>query len=127
MVLTGPGPDCYAAVAYAAEPRATEMYNFWNHELVVCAHNEWLNMLFDEGILGIISYLGIFVSAFIVFIKKADNPVLTGCAASVAAYFFHNMFCYQQILCTPMIFIIMALGMWSMKASVTGAESVKWS
>ncbi len=127
MALLGPGPDCYAAVAYAVEPRATEMYNFWNHELVVCAHNEWLNMLFDEGILGIISYLGIFVSAFIVFIKKSDNPVLTGCAASVAAYFFHNMFCYQQILCTPMIFIIMALGMWSMKASVTGAESVKWS
>lgn len=124
MALLGPGPDCYATVAYATEPRATEMYDYCAGALVVCAHNEWLNMLFNEGILGLVSYLGIFVSSFVVFIKKSDNPVLTACAASVAAYFFHNMFCYQQILCTPMIFIIIALGVWSIKASVTGAESV---
>lgn len=123
MALLGPGPDCYATVMYATEPRATDMFNFWNQELVVCAHNEWLNMMFNEGILGIISYLGIFVSAFIIFIKKCNDPIMTGCAASIAAYFFHNMFCYQQILCTPMIFLIIALGVWAMKASVSGTET----
>nr|MCR4787231.1 O-antigen ligase family protein [Lachnospiraceae bacterium] len=122
MALLGPGPDCYATIVYATEPRATEIYNFWNHELVVCAHNEWLNMLFNEGILGLISYLGIFVSALIVFLKKAGNPVMTGCAASVAAYFFHNMFCYQQILCTPMIFLIMALGVWWLHENSISAD-----
>ena len=122
MALLGPGPDCYATVAYATEPRATAMYNWWAGELVVCAHNEWLNMLFNEGILGIISYLGIFVSSFIVFIRKSDNPLLTGCAASVAAYFFHNMFCYQQILCTPMIFLIMALGVWWLHENSISAD-----
>lgn len=112
MALLGPGPDCYATVAYATEPRASEMYNFWAGELVVCAHNEWLNMMFNEGILGIITYLGIFVSAFITFIKKADDPIMIAGASAVMAYFLHNMFCYQQILCTPMIFCIIALCVW---------------
>ena len=125
MALLGPGPDCYATVAYATEPRATEMFNFWNQELVVCAHNEWLNMMFNEGILGIITYLGIFVSAFLAFIKKSDNPVMVAGAASVVAYFFHNMFCYQQILCTPMIFCIIALCVWSEGEDLFDKEASK--
>ena len=109
MCLFGPGPDCYATVAYALDPRATEMYNFWNGELVVCCHNEWLNMLFNEGILGFVTYFGIFVSAFIAFLKKYDNPIMTAGLASILGYFLHNLFCYQQILCTPMIFCVIAL------------------
>ncbi len=113
MALTGAGPDCYSLVAYATEPRATEMLTYWKGRVVTCCHNEWLNMLVNEGILGLISYLGIFVSAFIVFIRKTDNPVLPAGAACIAAYFFHNFFCYQQILCTPMIFSIIALCEWA--------------
>ncbi len=112
MALTGPGPDCYATVAYAAEPRASEMQQFWAGEIVVCCHNEWLNMLFNEGILGFISYMGIFVSAVIIFMKKCDNPVAVAGIAAIFGYFFHNIFCYQQILCTPMIFCVIALCEW---------------
>lgn len=112
MAVLGIGPDCFATVAYATEPRASELLEYCAGAVIVCTHNEWLNMLFNEGILGFISYLGIFVSSFIVFMKRSYNPVMTACAASVAAYFFHNMFCYQQILCTPMIFSIIALGVW---------------
>ena len=109
MCFFGPGPDCYASVAYAVDPRATEMYNLWNHEIVVCCHNEWLNMLFDQGILGFITYFGIFVSSFVMFIRKFNNPIMVAGSSAIMAYFLHNMFCYQQILCTPMIFIIIAL------------------
>lgn len=112
MVLTGPGPDCYATVAYAVEPRASAMQQFWAGEIVVCCHNEWLNMLFNEGILGFVSYLGIFVSAAIVFMKKCNNPVAAAGVAAIFGYFFHNLFCYQQILCTPMIFCVIALCEW---------------
>ena len=113
MALTGPGPDCYATVAYAVEPRASAMQQFWAGELVVCCHNEWLNMLFNEGILGFISYTGIFVSSAIILMKKCDNPVATAGTAAVFGYFFHNLFCYQQILCTPMIFCVIALCEWT--------------
>ncbi|MCR5507557.1 MAG: O-antigen ligase family protein [Lachnospiraceae bacterium] len=113
MALTGPGPDCYPTVAYATEPRASELLSFWAGEVVVCCHNEWLNMLFNEGILGFIAYLGIFVSSFIIFIKKTEDPLMICAAAAVLAYFLHNFFCYQQILCTPIIFCIIALAQWS--------------
>ena len=109
MALTGPGPDCYPTVIYASEVRAASLYSFWNGEVVICAHNEWLNMLFNEGILGFITYMGIFVSAFITFAKRADNAIMTAGTAAIIGYFLHNMFCYQQILCTPMIFCVMAL------------------
>ncbi len=112
MWLTGPGPDCYATVAYATEPRASEMQQFWGGEIVVCCHNEWLNMLFNEGVLGFISYMGFFVSAVIVFMKKCNNAVAAAGIAAVFGYFFHNFFCYQQILCTPMIFCVIALCEW---------------
>lgn len=115
MALTGPGPDCYPTVIYASEVRAASLYSFWNGEVVICAHNEWLNMLFNEGILGFITYTGIFISAFISFAKRADNAVMTAGTAAVTGYFLHNMFCYQQILCTPMIFCIMALCVYSIR------------
>ena len=28
----------------------------------------------------------------------------------ISAYFAHNFFCYQQIICTPIIFIIIGAG-----------------
>ncbi len=104
--LTGPGPDCYDEIMYATEPRASQIRNYWHGEIVVCAHNEWLNMLFNEGILGIVSYLGIFISGAILFIKDKENPLMIAGTGAIIAYFLHNMFCYQQILCTPMIFCI---------------------
>ncbi|MCR5421061.1 MAG: O-antigen ligase family protein [Lachnospiraceae bacterium] len=109
MMLTGPGPDCYATVLYSSDIRSAQLYSFWNGEVIVCAHNEWLNMLFNEGILGFISYFGIFATAFVLFIRKYDNPVLVAGSASIIGYVLHNFFCYQQILCTPMIFFIIAL------------------
>ncbi|MCR5357845.1 MAG: O-antigen ligase family protein [Lachnospiraceae bacterium] len=111
--LTGAGPDCLATILYATEPRATTLLDFFGGMVITCCHNEWLNMLVNEGILGFISYLGIFISAFTVFMKKSDHPVFTAGAACIAAYFFHNFFCYQQILCTPMIFCIIALCEWA--------------
>ena len=113
MALTGPGPDCYVTVAYASEPRASILRDFWAGEIVVCCHNEWLNMLFNEGILGFISYLGIFISSVIVFMRSRSNPVMVAGISAVFGYFFHNLFCYQQILCTPMIFCVIALCEWA--------------
>ncbi len=123
MWLTGPGPDCFVNVAFALDPRASQMLEFYNKKMLVCCHNEWLNMLFNEGVLGFVSYLGIFASAAVTFARKCDNPVMTGGLACILAYFFHNMFCYQQILCTPMIFVLMGLCMWAYRDPSVYTES----
>ncbi len=107
--LFGAGPDGFAE----------EVYTYFKPELdarwgenttLTCAHNEWLNALINVGILGLIAYLGIFISVFILCMKNAKKyPELYGVAISIVAYILHNFFCYQQIICTPVIFILMGM------------------
>ena len=73
--------------------------------------SEWMNSIINIGITGGLAYLGIFVSAFVAFAKKVSKiPELAGPAMCIAAYCFHNFFCYQQIICTPIIFVIIGAG-----------------
>ncbi len=107
--LFGCGPDAFASAAYAFD--AEGLQGFFGDSILACAHNEWMNCLINVGILGMITYLGVFISAFYIFLKSwREHPFLAGAAASVTAYFLHNFFCYQQIICTPIIFVIMGIG-----------------
>ena len=36
-------------------------------------------------------------------------PYLYAVAIAIVAYFLHNFFCYQQVICTPTIFILMGM------------------
>ncbi len=105
--LFGIGPDCY--VEYAYEFNSAAMKEKWGMEVLANAHNEWLNSVFTTGIAGFITYIGTFLSAAYYFVKNRHLDILCiGAAASIFSYITHNMFCYQQVLCTPVIFIIMA-------------------
>lgn len=80
------------------------------------AHNEWMTVLVEEGILGCIAYFSIFIVAAIVAIKKIHSsknqyPRCYGYVvlATITAYIVHGMFNYQQCISTPMLFVIMAL------------------
>ncbi len=108
--LFGAGPDGFYNTAYTYH--AEELYAKWGENTILtCAHNEWLTQIINIGIVGGIAYLGIFVSAFIMFTKKSKEiPELIAPAMCIAAYFAHNFFCYQQIICTPIIFIIIGAG-----------------
>ena len=54
--------------------------------------------------------LGIFLTVFLRAAKRvAKEPVLMVFMACIAAYFGHNIFCYQQCVCTPIIFILMGI------------------
>ena len=83
----------------------------WGGAVLTNAHNEWLNMFVNVGFFGGIAYLGIFVTALVRFVKNCEKrPLLLGLAACIAAYMAHNLFCYQQVLCTPFVFLFMAIG-----------------
>ncbi|MBR6155746.1 MAG: O-antigen ligase family protein [Lachnospiraceae bacterium] len=107
-LLIGVGPDCFdgAMDTYCAD----EVAEYWHGLSLACAHNEWLNMLVTEGVLGLVSYLGIFLLVFFRAAKRvAKEPVLMVFMACIAAYVGHNIFCYQQCECTPVIFILMGM------------------
>ncbi len=107
--LFGVGPDCYAI--YAHGNYNEQLKAGWGDMVLTNAHNEWLNMFVVGGILGAVTYLGVFLSALVRFVKHSENrPLLIGMAACIAAYMAHNIFCYQQVLCTPFVFLFMAIG-----------------
>lgn len=105
--LFGAGPDGFAQMVYVYF--GEELRSFWGESTTLtCCHNEWLNMFVNLGFIGGIIYLGIFVTAFFHFMKRGkEYPQLYAVAISIIAYFCHNFFCYQQIICTPIIFLLM--------------------
>ncbi|MCR4923286.1 MAG: O-antigen ligase family protein [Lachnospiraceae bacterium] len=103
----GVGPDCYAEYAYSV--KSEELQRIWKAEILANAHNEWLNTFFTMGALGLFSYLGFFISSICRLIRnKGVGILLTGVSAAVLSYIVHNFFCYQQVLCSPMIFLLIA-------------------
>ena len=118
----GVGPDCfaYSMDTYCAE----EVASYYHGLQLACAHNEWLNMLVAEGVLGLFTYTAIFITEFSRLGKIAvKEPMAIPVMAAIAAYMGHNFFCYQQCICTPTIFIIIGIG--EMVIRHTKAEAAK--
>lgn len=108
-LLIGVGPDCFAGAmnTYCA----VEVHEYWQGMQLACAHNEFLNMLVTEGILGVLAYLGVFATMFWRLGKGAiNNSKMVPYVAIVLAYVGHNFFCYQQCITTITVFILMGIG-----------------
>lgn len=114
--LFGCGPDCFTPYAYSLMGNAID--EFWHNQIVPNVHNEWFNAWINYGIVGGTVYLGIFVSAIGIFIRKAVNTseqgnnsaLLLGIGLATAGYIAHNILCYQQLIGTPLIFILLGIG-----------------
>lgn len=108
--IFGCGPDGFSIFVQSFFQEELAL-KWGNSAILSCAHNEWLNALVNLGIAGAVSYTGIFVSAICRFFRKSkEHPELTAVALSVICYMGHNFFCYQQIVCTPTIFILLGIG-----------------
>ncbi len=108
--IFGCGPDGFSSFVQSFFYEELEM-KWGSSGILACAHNEWLNALVNFGIAGTIPYIGIFLSAACRFFRKAKvHPELTAIVLSIICYMGHNFFCYQQIICTPILFILMGTG-----------------
>lgn len=114
--LIGVGPDCFAKSLYAIPDLAESVNKQFGGSRLTNAHNEWLNMLVNAGIFGLISYGGIFVSAVIRFVYygekvfKGKGKYLCIFGFSAFAYTIHNVVSFQQILSTPFMFLMLGMG-----------------
>ena len=109
--LVGVGPDCFYLYAYVQPDIAARLYSVFGNARLTNAHNEWLTVLVDTGILGMISYAAIFLTAIYGQIKKGkEKNILLVCAVCMISYTVHNMISFQQVICTPIMFILIGLG-----------------
>lgn len=112
--LFGCGPDGFTFYAYRLMGDAIN--EFWSNQIVPNVHNEWFNAVINYGLVGGIAYLGIFITAAGCFISsglrlaKEKSTVLFGLGLAVVGYMAHNVLCYQQMVGTPFVFILLGLG-----------------
>lgn len=111
--LVGVGPDCMADYIYkngSNELLALVKERFGDARLTN-AHNEWLTILVNMGLLGFVSFVGMMVSAIKRYISKRDKHALIGaCGFCLLAYTINNMFSFQQSMSASTIFVVLAVG-----------------
>ena len=124
--LTGAGPDCFAGKLYTLPGLAEAVNKQFNGARLTNAHNEWLTVLVNNGLPGLVSYGSIFVTAVIRYIYTASRDpsgrkkYLYIFAMSAFAYSIHNVVSFQQILSTPFVFLMLGMGERLMKEGKQG-------
>ena len=75
------------------------------------AHNEWLTVLVNTGILGFVSYVGMMLSGMVRMIsRKGRNIIVCACGFCLLGYTANNMFSFQQSMNVATVFVIFGMG-----------------
>ena len=107
----GAGPDCFTMYAYTHPAISYLLENQFGGVRLTNAHNEMITILVNTGILGLLTFLGIFISSIVRHLRKMkQNPMCLIIAVSAISYLFHNIFSFQQIVNTPFAFLMLGLG-----------------
>ena len=109
--LFGVGPDCLSPYLYSSPQVSDALHNLWGNVQLTNAHNEYLNSFVCYGIVGLASWLTVLAGGIRYFYGEAKkNSYMIAFALCIAGYACHNIFCYQQVCCTPILFIALGIG-----------------
>ncbi len=116
--LIGVGPDCMGEYLYrdSSLKLMDLLYTVWPNEHLINAHCEWLTILVNLGLLGLISFGGIIITSVYSFLKKGASrtdpyaALVGACGLSILAYSIHNLVSFQQVLNEPAMFVILGIG-----------------
>ncbi len=113
-LLFGVGPDCYAELMEQGAKLAILVSGQWEGAVFENAHNEWLTMLINEGLFGTVFYLGFLGSAFVRFFARCTGrregaSLQMAGAMALAAYGTHGTFSFQQVVSTPLLFLLIGV------------------
>lgn len=113
--LVGVGPDSMSSFLYQAgsEELKQTVNAVFGQLSLTNAHNEWITILVNTGIGGLVGFVGMVVSAMVRFIKlgmKKQQLVSGACGFCLLAYTVNNMFSFQQSMSVATIFVILGIG-----------------
>lgn len=109
--LIGVGPDCFSFYHASVPEYAQKMRAFWGELILTNAHNEYLTKLFNLGILGLFSYIFMLGSGIYLFVKnRKECGLLPAFALCILSYMAHNIFGYEQVCCTPFLYVFLGMG-----------------
>lgn len=113
--VVGIGPDGMAEYIYKGpDSGLLDMVRaqFGNNRLTN-AHGEWITILANLGILGLLGFAGMIVSAIVRFLRTRTGCFLCmACGLAVFSYTMNNIFSFQQIMNISQMFLVLGLGEW---------------
>ena len=108
----GAGPDCFYHAVYSvfAVNDVIRPMGQWETAVYANAHNEWLNMLINQGVLGLAGYAGVFGVSFVRLwkIRRQKKEAYWGILA-IAGYCVHATVSFQQTVSTPLAFAVLGI------------------
>ena len=109
--LFGVGPDSLWAY-FDSVPQISEfLYSLWGSMRLTNAHNEYLNSLLCYGVVGVTAWSAVLIGGICYFYHKGkEKPFMIAFALCIMGYACHNLFCYQQVCATPILFIVLGIG-----------------
>ena len=111
--LIGVGPDAMSLYLYrdgSGEVKALVQESFGSLRLTN-AHNEWMTVLVDTGIFGVVAFGGMMVTGIWRFLKEAGlEKIVCACGFCLLAYTANNMFSFQQSMNTATAFAVFGMG-----------------
>lgn len=108
--LLGGGPETLGLRTQAAFERFDEALGVTLRSTVDTAHNEYLNILVNQGLLALVCYLGALMSAAAGWIRSArEHPAAAICGGGVLGYCIQAFFGISAPMTTPFFWLTLAL------------------
>lgn len=111
--LFGVGPDSMAAYLYQsdnstllAEVRAT-----FGDKRLTNAHGEWITVLVNTGLMGLLSFAAMIISAVGTLFSRKQKTLAKACGLAVLCYTLHNIFSFEQMMNISQMYLVMGIGM----------------
>lgn len=111
--LVGVGPDAMALYIHSGvNPELKQLVeDYFGRLMLTNAHNEWLTVLINEGLLGAVGYIGLMITAIRRYLKAGREDALAGAAGmGILAYTVNNVFSFQQVMGTSAVFLVLGIG-----------------
>lgn len=119
--LIGVGPDAMADFIYSGQDGkllAAVSEQFSGYRLTN-AHGEWITLLADTGVLGLLCFAGMMLSSMIRLLRQQGaglaGIVCIACGFAVLSYTANNVFSFEQTVNMTQIFVVMGLGEYGMR------------
>lgn len=110
--IIGTGQGGFAAYIYSFQDFKESLTDMYGKYKLMVAHNEYLNFLIENGILGCLAYAGFIVSSFATLWKRADKSRLSLMALlSLSGYFACSIFFFQHVYATSFMYLFVAMAL----------------
>lgn len=115
-LLLGGGPDTLGLRVDAVFERYDEHLGILIRSTIDAAHNEYLNILVNQGLISLALYLAALITAAIRWLKYAPSrPAAAICGAAVLGYCIQAFFGVSSPISTPYLWVALGLLMASSK------------